>query len=631
MSVDWSFPSSNGGTEDGFNDAGIEIFTGARYDSLAREIIQNSLDAVAKGEAKVTVEFDCVNIKRADFPGADRLLEAMEKCLKECDSKKEKTFFENAVTELGKPIIQCLKIIDSGTTGLRGDYRRRKGQWYAITKARGISDKGDDPTAGGSYGIGKNAPFTVSSLRTVFYSTRYEDGDDTIFRAQGKAILMSHRIDGDEYTQATGFYGKTKRCLPIEDNIPGILRPEKTGCVVLIAGFVADSQWLKKIMSTVVSNFFYAIDQGKLEVLIQDENKHIEVIDQGSLDKYFEGIIEDSEIDIDHEKVKNAHHYYQTMKSPTSSKDAELKHIGHCKIWVRADEGLPKRVALLRKTGMLITDDQKLLKRWSGRRDFAGVFVCESKNGNSLLRDMENPQHNAFEPDRAISDRRDKCQKALTELVKWVRESVDELAKPKEVAVSQIDELAKFLPDVDSKETISGDENNRERDIEGRPKYSPKPLGRTKPALAPGETGDGDEGGADKAEGKGGKGSSDGPGEGDGTGGTGNRAPRKPVEIKNVRVVSEGAEAKKKTVHFTPMKSGDINIFFAIMGDDGGTEKISIIEDSGLQNNEISIVAEQHKRVSIQVTLAHSVSDSIVVRAFFKNTEQGGGDEIIAK
>lgn len=472
MNINWVFPSSNGGSDDGFNDAGIETFTGARFDGLAREIIQNSLDAAI--DDQVVVEFAFVSIAREDFPGRDALLGVIEQCQKESSDDKGKTFFGNAVKVLKKPKIPCLKISDSGTTGLQGDYRKRKGQWHAITKARGVSsDK--KPGAAGSFGIGKNAPFTVSSVRTVFYSTRYEDQGNTVYRAQGKSILMSHSIDKGGYTQAVGFYGGTEECMPLEgkDNIPSILLPQEQGCVVFVPGFSTEKQWQHKIMTTVVVNFFYAIDQGKLVVVIQDDNKDSKKIEKENLEECFQQI---EELGITPGKVTNSRHYYRVMKSPqSSSKESQLSRLGHCNMKILTEEGLPKRVALLRKTGMLITDDQLHLKRWSGRMDFAGVFICEGDEGNELLRKMENPQHNAFEPERPVSDAdKEKCKKALDQLVKWVKGNVDELAKPEESEITQIDELHEFFPDQDPPETIPGDEG--ERDPEGLPKYSPKPL-----------------------------------------------------------------------------------------------------------------------------------------------------------
>ena len=617
--IDWYFPPSGGGTKSGFNDAGIETFAGNPYDGLAREIIQNSLDATATDGSMVTVEFDFFKIPREDFPEASTLLKAMKKCKEESKNNiKAEAFFRNAIQELQKERIPCLKISDSGTTGLRGDYRNEEGEWFAITKGSGISEK-SNPAAGGSFGIGKNAPFVVSSLRTVLYSTLYKDEESgkDVRRFQGKSILMSHAGTDGGYTQGNGFYGVTDGCMPIEDGtIPKAMNLTEQGCVVFIPGFSADKQWQYKIMATVVSNFFCAIDQNKLEVLIQDEKKEIAVIDRENLEEYFQKVID---LKITQEKVRNSYCYYHAMKA-IEPRETELPQLGHCKMWVQVGEELPKRVALLRKTGMLITDDQQGLKRWAGRMDFVGVFMCDSEKGNSLLRDMENPEHNAFQPDRAIPEQRTNAKKTLKELVNWVRKSVDALAKPEETESTQLNELSEFFPDPDAPEAIPGDEG--ERNIEGRPVYSPKPLKQQKLPDRDRSDNEGDEGGVrDGDNGNGsGDGSGDGHGEGDGTGGTGSHSSAQTVKIENVRVVSSGAEGKEKIVYLTPAQNEEINIELSIMGDDGSMERIPA---TGL-NDTMSV--KKGKRVSLRVKLDHPVTDSIAVRAFQKKDE-GSGDE----
>ena len=47
ISLRWLFPENPLGQEQGFNDAGIETFRGDSINHLARETIQNSLDALS--------------------------------------------------------------------------------------------------------------------------------------------------------------------------------------------------------------------------------------------------------------------------------------------------------------------------------------------------------------------------------------------------------------------------------------------------------------------------------------------------------------------------------------------------------------------------------------------------------
>lgn len=638
MKTGWHFPSNNGGIEDGFNDGNIETYAGARYNGMTREIIQNSLDA-ASGE-KVVVEFEAVKIPREQFPNADDLRTAMQKCLATCEQPKEKAFFENAIKELEGANIMCLKISDSGTTGMGGDYRKRKGRWHAITKARYVSDKRDS-TAGGSFGIGKHAPFAVSSLRTVFYSTRYEEGGKRIERAQGKSILKSHSTEGDDdFTSGTGFWGKVDGCWALEgDDIPGILRHSKQGSIVLVAGFQADRQWQHKITATVLANFFYAIEQGKLEVLIQDDKDDIIVIDNSTLADRFDEI---KGMEIDKWEVYHSYCYYRAIKETSPGDgytDSERPHLGHCRMWVLREDDLPKRVALLRKTGMLITDEQKRITRWSGRLDFAGVFLCDSEKGNALLREMENPKHDAFELDRATKANRADCQKALNDLVNWVRECVDDVARPDDGPVDPVEELNELLPDNDS-EPKPGEEGE-ERDIEGLPIYSPKPLKSPKINLgaAEDEEEEEDEGGGAGEDGEGGDGESDDLGDGAGTDSTGDHSViLRPVDIRNVRIVPDAEDANKKKVHFTPLKSGPIVVSLAFAEDDGivrqeskiqikGAAEAGAKEDLPSDKHTVTVEAQKGKRLSLNIALGEAVSDSIAVAAHVKIKKEAGNED----
>lgn len=620
MTDTWCFPSSGGGSDDGFNDAGIETFAGKPFETLVREVIQNSLDAEIDSETLVTVFFEFIEIRRYQFPGADALFSILKQCFEESKDSKNKNeieFFKKAARVLmpNAKSISCLKISDSGTTGLGGDYQNRKGAWHAITKGKGITDK-RDMSAGGSFGIGKSAPLTVSQLRTVFYATLHKENGEQVLRAQGKSILKSHSIKdpatGMEagYTQGTGFYGDPKGCLPMTEEIPDFFRPKKQGAVVFIPGFAANKNWQHSIVAAVVCNYFCAISHGKLRVKICDESGETEIIEKESLEQCFQKVI-DSQDGVD--EIKRSYHYYRAMQAkPTKS--SQLPNLGNCKLWVHEGDELPQKVALLRKTGMLITDDQPGLKRWSGCANFVAVFMCDDEKGNQLLRAMENPQHNAFELERAIVKYKKDCAKALKELVKWVKDSVNEIVKPEETESSEINELSEFFSDLDAPETIPGDSD---RDIEGKPFYSLKPLKRAKPVV---ETdNDGDEGGASEDGEGGGGGDSDGPGEGGGSGGTGTRGTKPTVELRNVRIVSDGINPKNKTLYFTPTTSGRIAVEIAVMGDDGNTEKIALDANG---NGFILVDAKQGERTSHAVTLRDIVSDSIAVRAFQQSVKK---------
>ena len=198
--IGWRFPPTNGGRADGFNDPGIAHFKGSLYASLARETIQNSLDARANSDKPVDVTFEMIQLSPEDV-GRDELAAAVEACQKEVDSDDTaQPELIRAQEVLAKDRIPVLRVSDRNTTGLRGRH------WRTLVKMQGASFKADLEGAGGSFGIGKYAPFAVSALRTVFYWTCYEESGSNIERFQGKCVLMSHQHEGEE-VQGTGFYG----------------------------------------------------------------------------------------------------------------------------------------------------------------------------------------------------------------------------------------------------------------------------------------------------------------------------------------------------------------------------------------------------------------------------------------
>ena len=77
--IGWRFPPTNGGQADGFNDPGIAHFNGLPLKSLARETIQNSLDARRTLGTSVYVSFELVNLSPENI-GRDELAEAIMAC-----------------------------------------------------------------------------------------------------------------------------------------------------------------------------------------------------------------------------------------------------------------------------------------------------------------------------------------------------------------------------------------------------------------------------------------------------------------------------------------------------------------------------------------------------------------------
>lgn len=164
-------------------------FSDSPIPKLVREVIQNSLDAKDRAfDDPVTVKFSEIQVQRKRIDGA-ALADHLKSCLArahELGRPGPIDAYHNALKTAGRARIRCLKIQDAGATGLIGPH------WDALVRQEGAVNKAD-ASAGGSYGIGKNAALNVSDLQTVFYSTRYIAGRrGRVDLLQGKATLMAH-------------------------------------------------------------------------------------------------------------------------------------------------------------------------------------------------------------------------------------------------------------------------------------------------------------------------------------------------------------------------------------------------------------------------------------------------------
>ena len=197
----WKFSSASHGEIVGLNDAGITMFSIDIFNSLAREIIQNSIDARTTDNKPVKVEFNSFSISVNEFPGKKRFESILGYCNDMTKDNDALEFIKKAKDIFNKSEIKVLRISDYNTTCLIGAKDGKIGEpWSRLVKEKGTSQKNDD--AGGSFGIGKSSPFSASNLRTVFYSTLDKYGYSSCI---GVASLISF-IDKQsvESTHAAG-------------------------------------------------------------------------------------------------------------------------------------------------------------------------------------------------------------------------------------------------------------------------------------------------------------------------------------------------------------------------------------------------------------------------------------------
>lgn len=436
MEIGWAFPLNNYGQEHGFNDAGIETYRGNPWGSLARETIQNSLDAKDPSAGKpVEVCFEMLEFPTEDFPGKTEF----ERVLKSCadywkHQPKTVRFFEKALSVLSEEdVLPVLKISDFNTTGLTGSDKETGSDWHKLIKSVGTSDKSG--AAGGSYGIGKYAPFACSLFRTVFYVTRDKKNN---YAFQGVARLVTHKDQSSQPTQGTGYFGVKDKNRPITDEKlvdPFFCRTE-VGTDLFVFGFSNTEDWEKRIIKSVIENFFMALHRGLLIVKVQNA-----CIDHSTLPHFVSKYADD-----DKEWPTDA--YYKALISndatvfDSSTESLEwLDNLGRLELRLLAGRDFPKKVAMIRETGMKIFDKG----RFHVPARFAGVLYVSGEKLNEFLRAVEPPGHDSWEPDR--HENPSYAKTLLKNINSWVNNKVKELLSTKTEEESDIEGMSRYLPD----------------------------------------------------------------------------------------------------------------------------------------------------------------------------------------
>ena len=473
----WNFVTNDADITQGWNDAGVETFRGSQVASLTREVIQNSIDAVDNVKHPVVVRFSLKN--DVDF-GQDQLVSTFNRCreaMADIESDRTLAFFKQGAPELElNAQIQTLLVEDFNTTGLSGN------RWRMLLKATGVGAKTRSDSLG-SYGIGKNATFAASRYRTVLYSTQFSTHTSVVRKFQGKAILVSHRDEDGNPKGATGYFGDENWSELTEIDrpsgaIPGEFGRYKDGTSIYVVGFEAEDGWRRQLISSVLANFFYAILDDKLVVEVDGAEQEglPGKVTKSTIASVFETLASANTAD---DSVIDAKSLFETIAVANDGEsairgfnsDGQLLHLGHTKIWIRVGEGLPNQALIVRDPGMTICDavgNLRYLKRlpsyWG---NFAAVVVCADKDGNELLRSMEPPAHDGFEPDRlkGVGNEYEarKGQKALDALGRKIRDWIDlQMPKLDDDEVATLDDLSDYFPSegLDTDSSPTGEESD---------------------------------------------------------------------------------------------------------------------------------------------------------------------------
>ena len=416
----WSFQQWNDKmTYFGPNDAIIQSFNKDFYDSLVRESIQNSLDAVADHTKPVRVSFNFDKISIDDYPELFRLHDHIKGCLEShADNQRAEELYAPMLDYLPQSVRSTIDIItvsDSNTNGMEYEVGNPKNTFSAFTKSVGLSVK-SSKTSGGSFGFGKAAYFQMSPLRSILVSTMTPNGN-TFF--EGVTRLCTHSLNGVEYTDM-GYYDSNDG-KPVEGNlIPEKFLRKEAGTSISLLGKYSDagsiSNMKSELTKAVLRNFWLAIYQEKLAVTIAN-SIHITKVeiarliaqnysstskDKNSPRPYYEAF--------SHSVDK--HHFHFVDSTP---------HLGQVHLYISLNPEIKKdRIAYMRKPMMLV--ETKSLGTSFGLH---ALFICLDEVGNELLSNIEDASHSSWSVKGKTGEALTTARIVLNEIDEFVKSCLD--------------------------------------------------------------------------------------------------------------------------------------------------------------------------------------------------------------
>ncbi len=446
INIKWRF---NPGDRTGINDSGIETFRGQMITSLAREICQNSMDAVRQDKDKVIVEFCEFKLPVRDIPGVEDLKHSFKKGLDFWSQDNNNVdqainFFKRGLKLLEGDDIKVLRISDFNTTGLLKSRESFSSPWVNLIMASGVSQK--NGTAGGSFGIGKSAPFASTDLRTVFYSTLDSDG---IEASQGVSRIATFKDNEGKETSGKGYYGGYDELSPngnspIYQQIfldPNFTR-EKSGTDIYLIGFREFEDWKEELILALLEDFLMAIYEDKLEIYIGDI-----VLNEENLDKTIEKFYKKYK-----KRLNKTYNYYKVLTSKNSKTLIHsLEDLGDIEFkFLLGAESVGENIDFHRQALVVRSNGMKLFDRGyiSGNIPFAGVLTLIDEEVNSFFRLLEPPRHDAWEVDLYEGNKpKSYVKDKIQEVYRFMRDTIAEYGSIPVADEMDAAGLGDYLPD----------------------------------------------------------------------------------------------------------------------------------------------------------------------------------------
>ena len=399
-SIGWHFPRLDGGSYKSAVDAAQEYNKGSDVlDNLARETIQNSLDAARSYEdpsyeGPVRVEFTLSEME-ANLPFLKDYRTAAEHALALNEHQgfgaKDKThqFLEKVDELLGGTVVSCLTVSDYGTTGAMGE------GFVALAHSKGHSR--NKRGGGGSFGIGKAAAESYSQLSLVLYATKGFDGTQ-LFEAKGQ---LSTFIDEDGVERdAEGHYVRmvqvganleTHPLTPADGNsVEARFRREEVGTDVIIVGVEREPGFMEKLTRAVIANCLVALYDGRLEVVVNDGMSK-QLINAGTLPALLKGFTSPN--------LRFYREWYACLQHADLDAELTLLEPGDARVRMCFNASYSNWTGIFKRNGMLLCR-----LGYSKDAPHAALVELTGRQASNLMLQSEDPSHRKWDS-RRIQDK----------------------------------------------------------------------------------------------------------------------------------------------------------------------------------------------------------------------------------
>lgn len=393
----------------GPTDAAGQNFKGA-WDSLIRECIQNSLDAVKDPNMPVIVRFDFKNMPIRSYTNFFELKKHIESCLN--------TFPNTAKAQYGLMLklfdriigvdnnqMPYLQVSDYNTKGMAYDENNDSCNFSAFV--RGLGVHGGDQTAngrGGSFGLGKSTFFKMSPIRTMMVSTYTSEGQ---YVFEGVSSLTTHKFNNEKLSHI-GYYDN-QNGNPVTDAefIPTHFVRKcdengktRSGTDIFIMGRKLEKDDMKSIKRQVLTHYWLSIYKGKLIVELAEANSIKEILQKDNIQKMMETTFPTT---VDNAKNSiNPRPYYDAVVNAgilpiCKHVKQKLSILGDVELFLMKNkEAHNDRLTFFRLPCMMVM--RKSTNRFLRINNYGvyGVFVCLNDCGDRLLKHLENPAHDEW-------------------------------------------------------------------------------------------------------------------------------------------------------------------------------------------------------------------------------------------